>query len=156
MKYQIEGKYFEDWGVGDEFETGRRTITETDIVLFAGLSGDYNPLHTNEEFAKTTIFGNRVAHGFLVHSISVGLINQTKFFDGMVVAQKGHKNVVFTKGVVAGDTIYAKVKVAEKNDVGKPDRGEVVFDVEVINQRGEVCSKSTRVLLIRKKMNKIK
>src|SRR3990170_4615863 len=81
MKYAIRGKYFEEWEVGDEFETGRRTVTEADIVIFAGLSGDYNPLHTNEEFAKKGVFGTRVAHGFLVHSISIGLINQTGFFD---------------------------------------------------------------------------
>ena len=96
-------------------------------------------------------FGTRVAHGFLVHSISIGLINQTTFFDGTVMAQKGHKNIVFTKGVVAGDTVYAKVKVAGKNDMGKPDRGELVFDVEIINQKNEVCSKSTRTLLIKRR-----
>lgn len=151
MKYEMKGKYFEDWKLGEEFETGRRTVTETDIVIFAGLSGDYNPLHTNEEFAKKTVFGTRVAHGFLVHSISIGLINQTTFFDGTVVAQKGHKNVVFTKGVVSGDTIYAKVKIAEKKDAGQSDKGEIVFEVDVINQRGEVCSKSTRTLLIKKR-----
>lgn len=151
MAYKARGKYFEDWVVEEEFETGRRTVTETDIVLYAGLSGDYNPLHTNEEFAKTTVFGTRVAHGFLVHSMSIGLINQTMYYDGTVAAQKGHKNVVFTRGVIGGDTIYAKVKVAEKNDKGKPDWGEVVFDVDVINQRGEVCSKSTRTLLIKKR-----
>ena len=151
MKYEMRGKYFEDWTLGEEFETGRRTVTEADIVIFAGVSGDYNPLHTNEEFAKKTVFGTRVAHGFLVHSISIGLINQTTYFDGTVVAQKGHKNVVFTKGVVNGDTIYAKVKIVEKNDMGKSDRGEIVFDVDVINQRGEVCSKSTRTLLMKKR-----
>jgi acyl dehydratase len=154
MKYETQGRYFEDWQVGEEFETSRRTITEADIVIFAGLSGDYNPLHTNEEFAKKTVFGTRVAHGFLVHSISIGLINQTTLFDGTVVAQKGHKNIVFTKGVVSGDTIYVKVKVVEKNNQGKPDRGEVVFDVEVINQKEEICSKSTRTLLIKKKGQK--
>ncbi len=153
MKLESRGRYFEDWEIGDEIETGHRTVTETDIVIFAGLSGDYNPLHTNEEFAKTTIFGTRVAHGFLVHSISVGLINQTGFFDGTVMAQRGHRNVMFTKGVVAGDTIYAKVKIVEKNDMKKPDRGELVFDVEVINQKGEVCSKSTRALLMKKRIN---
>jgi acyl dehydratase len=153
MKYQTRGKYFEEWQVGEEFETGHRTVTEADIVIYAGLSGDYNPLHTNEEFAKKTVFGTRVAHGFLVHSISIGLINQTTLFDGTVVAQKGHKNIVFTKGVVAGDTIHAKVKIVEKNDMGKTDRGELVFDVEVINHRDEVCSKSTRTLLIKKRDN---
>lgn len=154
MKLTIEGKYYEDWQVGDEFETGARTVTETDIVLFAGLSGDYNPLHTNEVFAKGTIFGTRVAHGFLVHSISIGLINQTKFFDGVVMAQKGHRNVMFTKGVIAGDTVCAHVKVAEKNDGGKADRGDVVFEVEMVNQRGEVCQKSTRVLMLKKRQAK--
>ena len=59
MKYQIEGKYFEDWKVGEEFETGHRTLTEADVVIFAGLSGDYNPLYMNEEFAKKTAFGTR-------------------------------------------------------------------------------------------------
>jgi acyl dehydratase len=154
MKYQTRGKYFEEWQVGEEFETGHRTVTEADIVIYAGLSGDYNPLHTNEEFAKKPVFGTRVAHGFLVHSISIGLINQTTFFDGTVVAQKGHKNIVFTKGVVAGDTIHAKEKIVEKNDMGKTDRGELVFDVEVINHRDEVCSKSTRTLLIKKRVIK--
>lgn len=151
MKYEMRGRYFEDWKVDEVFETAHRTVTETDIVIYAGLSGDYNPLHTNEEFAKKTVFGTRVAHGFLVHSISIGLINQSTYFDGTVVYQKGHKNIIFTKGVVSGDTIYAKVKVIEKNDTGKPDRGEIVFDVEVLNQKGEVCSKSTRTLLMKKK-----
>lgn len=150
MKYQIQGKYFEDWKVGEEFETARRTVTETDIVLFTGLSGDFNPLHTNEEFAKKSVFGTRVAHGFLIHSISIGLINQTNQFDGTLIAQKVHKNIVFTKGIVSGNTIYAKVMVLEKNDNGKHDSGEVVLDVAVIDERGEVCSKSTRTLVIRK------
>jgi acyl dehydratase len=61
MKQQTHGEYFEDWQVGEEFETAHRTMREADIVIFAGLSGDYNPLHTNEEFAKSTVFGTRVA-----------------------------------------------------------------------------------------------
>ena len=67
MEYRA--KYFEEWEIGKVYESTSRTITETDIVIFAGLSGDYNPLHTDEEFAKKSIFGTRVAHGFLVLSI---------------------------------------------------------------------------------------
>jgi acyl dehydratase len=151
MKYEIEGKYFEDWKVGEEFETGRRTLTETDVIIFAGLSGDYNPLYMNEEFAKKTVFGTRVVHESLVHSVAVGLINQTTYFDGTLVAQKGYKNIVFKKDVVNGDTIYAKVKVLEKNDVEKADEGEIVFNEEVTNQRGEICSERIRILLIKKR-----
>ena len=87
----------------------------------------------------------------LVHSISVGLINQTTYFDGTLMAQKGYKNIVFKKGVVNGDTIYAKVKVVEKNDMKKTDKGEIVFNEEVTNQRGEVCSGDTLIRLIKKR-----
>ncbi|TDA68014.1 MAG: hypothetical protein D9V47_08885 [Clostridia bacterium] len=71
-----QGLYFEDFAPGQEFLTARRTVTETDIVNFAGLSGDFNPLHTDEEYAKTTPFGRRIAHGLLISSISSGLQNQ--------------------------------------------------------------------------------
>ena len=151
MKYEIQGRHFEDWTVGEDFETAHRTVTETDIVVFAGLSGDYNPLHTNEEFAKKTVFKTRVAHGFLVHAIAIGLANQTNYFQGTLIAEKTNKNIRFTKGVVAGDTIYVRAKVVQKNDGDKPDQGEVVFDVEVVNERGDVCSTSTRTLAIRKR-----
>lgn len=151
MKYKVEGRYFEECEVGDEYESGGRTITEADIVIFAGLSGDYNPLHTNEEFAKKSVFGTRVAHGPLIHAISVGLLNQMPFFEGTVVAMRGYRNVVYTKGVFAGDTIFVKAEIVEKNDGGKPGWGEIVYDVDIINQKGEVCSKSTRVFLIKKK-----
>ena len=69
---ELRGKYFEDWEIGKAYESASRTITETDIVNFAGLSGDYNPLHTDEEFAKSNLFGTRVPHGLLILSISSG------------------------------------------------------------------------------------
>ncbi|MGA2463799.1 MAG: MaoC/PaaZ C-terminal domain-containing protein [Thermodesulfobacteriota bacterium] len=151
MQYKIQGKYFEDWKVGDKFETSRRTITEADAVFFVGLSGDYNLLYTNEEFAKRTVFGTRIPHEFLVYSISSGLMNTTTYFDGTLISQKSHKNVEFAETVFNEDTIYAKVKVLEKNDMGKPDLGEIVFDVEIINQKGEVCIKGNRSYLIKKR-----
>jgi len=151
MQYKIQGKYFDDWKVGDKFETSRRTITEADAGFFVGLSGDYNLLYTNEEFAKRTVFGTRIPHEFLVYSISSGLMNTTTYFDGTLISQKSHKNVEFLETVFNEDTIYAKVKVLEKNDMGKPDLGEIVFDVEIINQKGEVCIKGNRSYLIKKR-----
>jgi acyl dehydratase len=149
--YSIRGKFFEDWKVGDEIETGARTVTETDIVLFAGLSGDHNPLHTDEEFAKKSVFGTRVAHGFLIHSISIGLINQTGYFDGTVMAQLGHKNVSFLKGTIAGDTIRVRCKITKLEETSKNDRGVMTFEALIINQRDEVVAKSERMLMIKKR-----
>lgn len=151
MRYKIEGRYFEDWKVGDEFETSRRTITEADTVFFVGLSGNYNPLYTNEEFAKRTVFGTRVVPEILVYSISSGLMNTTTYFDGIIVSQKNHKNVVFEKDVYPEDTIYAKARVLERNHTDKPDTGEILFEVEIINQKGEVCIKGNRTYSIKKR-----
>src|SRR6266540_4294327 len=72
----MAGLYWEEWEVGAEFTTAARTVTETDIVVYAGLSGDYNPLHVNEEYSKTTEFGGRIAHGPLVYGIAAGLLFQ--------------------------------------------------------------------------------
>jgi acyl dehydratase len=151
MHYKIQGKYFEEWNVGEEFETSRRTITEADAVFFVGLSGDYNPLYTNQEFAKRTAFGTRIPHEFLIYSISSGLMNTTTYFDNTLISQKSHKNVEFVKTVLYEDTIYAKGKVLEKNDMRDPDFGEIVFDVKIINQKGEVCINSKRNYLIKKR-----
>ena len=150
MHYKNQGKYFEEWNVGEEFETSRRTVTEADAVFFVGLSGDYNPLYTNEEFAKRTTFGTRIPHEFLIYSISSGLMNTTTHFDKTLISQKSHKNVEFVKTVLYEDTIYAKVKVLEKNNIRDPDFGEIVFDVRIINQKGEVCITSKRKYLIKK------
>jgi 3-hydroxybutyryl-CoA dehydratase len=149
MQQAGSAKYFEDWKVGDEFETGSRTITETDIVTFAGLSGDFNPLHVNEEYAKKGVFGTRVAHGFLVHSISIGLINQTGYFDRTVIAQLSHKNISFSTGVIPGDTIKVKCKVQELRETSKPGRGIITFEALILDQKGQIAGKSDRTLMIK-------
>jgi len=151
MRYKNQGKYFEDWNVGDEFETNRRTITEADSAFFIGLSGDFNPLYTNEEFARKTVFGTRVPHQFLVYSISSGLMNTTTYFDSTLISQKSHTDVEFLQTVLNEDTIYAKAKVLKKNDAAKSNLGEIVFHVEVLNQGDQVCIKGDRSYLIKKR-----
>jgi acyl dehydratase len=152
MLYTAKGKFFEDWRIGVEFETGSRTISETDIVIFAGLSGDFNPLHINEEFAKKSVFGTRVAHGFLIHSISIGLINQTGYFDGTVMAQLGHNNISFSKGVVPGDTVKVKCKIIELRETSNRERGIITFEAVIVNQKDDVVAKSERVLMIKRRI----
>ena len=113
----MAGLYWEEWAIGAEFESPGRTVTEADIVMFAGLSGDYNPLHVNEEYCKTTQFGGRIAHGPLVYAIAAGLLFQLHLYDDTLIAFLGFENLRFTKPVKAGDTNCAKIKVLEKNIV---------------------------------------
>ena len=109
----MESLYFEDFELGQEFITRSRTITEADVVAFAGLSGDFNPLHTDEEFAKKTVFGTRIAHGLLGLSIASGLINQLGIAEKTVMAFLG-LNWTFKAALKFGDTISVRQRVLEK------------------------------------------
>ena len=145
------GRCWEDFTVGEVLVTGRRTVEAGDVSRYAGLSGDFNPLHTDEEFAKTTPFGTRVAHGILTLAISNGQQNLTGWFEGTTVALLGLDRVRFTAPVKFGDTVYTEMTVRETRATSKPDRGVVSFDVAVKNQRGEaVLTYETSVLLRRK------
>jgi acyl dehydratase len=143
--------YWEEWEIGAEFESPARTVTEADIVQFAGLSGDYNPLHVNEEYCKTTMFGTRIAHGPLVYAIAAGLLFQLHLYDDTLIAFLGFEDLRFTKPVKAGDTIHARVKVLEKQETSKPDRGVMKRQLQVINQRGEVVQEGRQAFLLKRK-----
>ena len=147
----MRGMYWEEWEVGAEFESPARTVTEADIVAFAGLSGDYNPLHINEEYAKTTIFGTRIAHGPLVYAITAGLLFQLHLYDDTLIAFLGFENLKFTGPVKAGDTIHAKIKVLEKRETSRPDRGVMKRELKVFNQRGEVVQEAIQAFLLKRK-----
>ena len=147
----MRGMYWEEWEIGAEFESPARTVTEADIVMFAGLSGDYNPLHVNEEYCKTTIFGTRIAHGPLVYAIVAGLLFQLHLYDDTLIAFLGFENLKFTGPVKAGDTIHAKVKVLEKRETSRPDRGVMKRELRVFNQRGEVVQEAIQNFLLKRK-----
>ena len=133
MAYKFRGKRFEEFAVGDRFTTASRTVTEADVMSFAGVSGDFNPLHTNEEFSKNTSFKKRTAHGLLCASIAQGLISQLGLFDGTLITLVS-MNLRYTGVVMFGDTIRAQLKVMEKKEAKKLDRGLVTFQVTVLNQ----------------------
>jgi len=149
MGYEPKGLRFEQFEIGRKFETRRRTITEADIVLFAGLSGDYNPLHTDEEFMKSGPFGGRIAHGMLCASIATGLGNQLGIFEGTTVAVL-EIDVKFKGAAKPGDTVRLVMEVADRKESSKPDRGVVIFDCTLLNQRDETVIESRWVALMRR------
>lgn len=140
--------YFEDFSVGQAFTTKKRTITETDIVNFAGFSGDFNPLHMDETFAQKTPFGKRIAHGMAVLSISTGLSQALGIFEGTVIAFLGLE-WKFLKPVFIGDTIHLRQTVGQARESSKPGRGILTFESEVLNQKDEVVQKGSRTLMMR-------
>jgi len=147
----MRGLYWEEWEIGATYESPARTVTETDIVMFAGLSGDYNPLHVNEEYCKTTLFGGRVAHGPLVYAIAAGLLFQLHLYDDTLIAFLGFEDLRFTKPVKPGDTIRARIEVLEKRESSKPDRGVMKRRLQVLNQRDEVVQEGVQAFLLKRK-----
>lgn len=147
----MKGLYWEEWEIGSEVETSARTVTEADIVIYAGLSGDYNPLHTDEEYCRKTQFGGRIAHGPLVYGIAAGLLFQLHLYDDTMIALLGFEDLRFTKPVKPGDTIRARVKVLEKRETSRPDRGVLKRQLHVLNQRDEVVQESIQNILLKRK-----
>jgi acyl dehydratase len=130
------GACFEDIQVGAEYVSPGRTVTEADIVIFAGLSGDYNVLHTDAEYMKASIFGERIAHGLLGLSIQHGLLDRgMPAWAGLTLEGLRWK---FKGPIRIGDTIRVRARVAGKREGDKPDRGIVTVERQVLNQRGEV------------------
>ena len=134
------GKYFEEFEIGDEVVSPARTITEADVVMFAGLTGDYNQLHTDEEFAKTTPFGRRIAHGLLVLSYAVGLLGRLGFIEGTALAFR-ELAWKFSQPVFMGDTVHVRARCRELKPMARLGGGLVIFDLSVVNQEGKTVQK---------------
>lgn len=130
--------FFDEFEVGQSWLSPRRTITEADIVMFAGLTGDFNPVHTDEEFAKRTPFGTRILHGPAVFAIATGLEFRLGLKEGTAIAFLG-MTWDLKAPVKIGDTIHVFQRVDSVRPTKNPTRGIVNFWVEVRNQRDEVC-----------------
>ena len=144
------GLYFEDFEVSGDLVTRGRTITEADLVAFAGLTGDYTELHTNEEYAKSTKFGRRIAHGALIFGISMGLSTRTNLLDDTLLAFAGVDKLRFVSPVFIGDTIHAVKHVAERKELGT-GQGTVEFETRVLNQKGELVLVYRDKMLVKKR-----
>lgn len=142
-------QYYQDYTVGEQRQTHGRTITETDFVVHAGHSGDFFPHHLDAEFAKSTPFGQRIAHGTMTFTIGIGL---TASVINPVAFTYGYERLRFPKPVFIGDTIFTRVTISNKEDDPKRAHlGRVTEKVEVINQRGETVLACEHVLLVQKR-----
>jgi acyl dehydratase len=140
------GLYFEEFEVGDQVEGVGRTITETDVVNFAGISADWNLIHTDAEYSAKGMFGQRVAHGLLILSIASGQAVRLGFMEDTILAFRGLE-WKFQRPVFIGDTVRLRVTVEEKKDMRRIGGGLVIFKMEVINQKDEVCQRGTWEIL---------
>ena len=138
----LQGRYFEEFAVGQRVVSPTRTITETDIVNFAGITGDWNPLHTDSEYAGDTIFGERIAHGLLILSIASGLAWRLGFMAGTVEAFLG-LDWKFRGPVKIGDTIHLVAEVKNLKPMPRLGGGIVTFNVKVVNQREEMAQRGS-------------
>jgi acyl dehydratase len=145
----MEPKYLEDLRVGDTFTGPARTITESDVTAFAGLSGDFNPIHTDVEFAKDTPYGQRVVYGLLGISMLTGLLDRTGLFSGSAIAMLGIRDWAFTAPMFIGDTIRFRLTITDVRRTSSGDRGVVKRHFELLNQRDEVVQQGHIDVMIR-------
>jgi acyl dehydratase len=138
--------FFEDVEVGQEWESLGRTITETDIVNFAGLSGDFNPIHIDHEFARSTPFRRPIAHGLLVFSIASGLGLYSPPM--RTLAFLGIREWHFRDPVFVGDTLRVRSKVHNKEIRGRGRRGEITWQRQILNQDRKVVQEGVTVTLV--------
>lgn len=130
-------KYGDDFKLGDIYTTPRITVTETHVVNWAGLTGDYYPLHMDKVYAESTQFGERLAHGPMIFALAVGLVAQAGFGGDAVVAWLGANNMRMLAPVKIGDTITVRVEVKEQKVTRDPKKGVQTWLYTVLNQRSE-------------------
>ena len=144
----VSGLYFEEFQLGQQIITPARTITESDIVTFAGLSGDYNQIHTNAELAKSTPYGQRIAHGLLALSIASGLAMRSGVLEGTVMAFREINEWKFIKPVFIGDTVHVEITIAETKALPRIGGGAIVLGLVVLNQQDETVMKGRWTVLV--------
>lgn len=146
MAFSSTHLFFDDVEVGQEWESSGRTVTEADVVNFAGVSGDFNPIHMDHEYAKTTPFRRPIAHGLLVFSMASGLgVNcpPMRTIAFMQVREWNFREPTFT-----GDTIRLRTKVLEKTLRGRGRRGEITWYRGVVNQEGKIVQEGVLITLV--------
>lgn len=144
------GLYFEEYTIGDSITSQGRTVTEADIVNFAMLSGDWNPLHTDAEAAKGTPYGQRIAHGLLVLSMATGLTERLGILNQTVLGFMGLE-WEFRAAVRIGDTIRVHAAVSELKPMLRLGGGYVTLKLQVRNQEDKVVQRGTWTVLVKSK-----
>ena len=146
--------YWEDLPVGTRYTTSSRTITEADVAAFAALTGDFNRVHVDAEYAKGTIFGQRIAHGMLVAAFMAGLTSRSipnQLMEGALFSVLENR-LKFPKPTFIGDTIRVEIEVVEQKQTSRPDRGIIGFMRKAINQRGEMVAELAATCLLKRRV----
>lgn len=144
------GMYFEEFELGQKISTPSRTITEADITNFAGVSGDFNALHTDEVFAASTPYERRIAHGMLVLSVATGLAARHGFIEGTTLAFR-EVTWKFSAPVFIGDTIHMTATVKETKPMPKLGGGLVILKAAMVNQDGKTVQRGEWQVLMKSK-----
>ena len=144
-------KFWEDFSIDEEVTTQAITVTEAHLVSWAGLTMDYYPLHMDEEYAKTTIFRGRIAHGPLIFSMAIGLMYLSGIYGDSIVAWLGVENMKLPAPVRIGDSIRVRARVSGKRETKNSERGVTTFHWEVLNQRNETVMLLDYVLLMQRR-----
>lgn len=141
--------YFEDFGVGDRFVTPSRTIGLYEIGQFAGLSGDFNPIHTDATFGEASQFGQRIAHGTLGLSVLTGLVTRLGIFEASTIALLGIEEWRFVSPIFAGDTVHGVLLIKDKRVTSDGRRGVLIREYQLVNQREQVVQQGIMPLLVK-------
>lgn len=144
----MTGLYFEEFSVGQKIMTGKRTVSDKDIMTFAELTGDNNRIHTDEAFSKAGPFGKRIAHGLLGLSIASGLAWKMGILDGTVIAFREVNEWKFIKPIFLDDSMHAELNITETKALPRIGAGSVVLAVELKNQNEEVCMRGSWTMLV--------
>ena len=146
----VLGCWFEEFEVGQERISSARTVTEGDIYLFAGMTGDNSQVHTDEEYGKNMVFGGRIAHGLLGLSLMQGLMSRTNYTQGTGVASVGWDKITFDTPIMIGDTIRARWTIKEaRPSRSNPKVGIIVEAIDLVNQHGKVVQRAEHALMMR-------
>jgi acyl dehydratase len=149
-RVRVEPHYYEDFRVGAEYRTAERTIDDASIRAFAELSGDFNPLHLDDEYAASTVFQGRIAHGVLGLAAATGLVSETRLTRGTLVAFAGLE-WDFRAPLRPGDRVTARLRVEEVRRTSRADRGLVRLAVHLLDQRGAIVQEGTWTFLVRRR-----
>lgn len=150
LTYKPTGLHFEAFEAGQQYITASRTITETDIVNFAGITGDFNQIHTDAVYAANDTFGQRVAHGLLIQSIATGLAVRSGIIEGTVLAFR-ELSAKFSLPVFIQDTIHVVIEITDKKYFKRLGGGNVWMKYSVVNQDGKAVQRGEWIMLIKSK-----
>jgi acyl dehydratase len=142
--------YFEDFELGQEFQSGGRTVTETDLTFFSMLSGDWNPIHADVEFARATRYGQRVVHGTLGIAIATGMLHELGIFHESAVAMMSIDQWKFIAPIFVGDTLRLRLEITALEAGTSPRVGRLGRRFVMLNQRDEIVQDGHSALLIKK------